>query len=324
MDFDLGNLEKVEVRKVWTSESSEFTPWLAREENLRLLGKTIGFELELEAQEKEVGPFRADILCKETLNDSWVLIENQLDRTDHKHLGQLLTYAAGLKAVTIIWIAHPFTDEHRAALDWLNDITDDRFNFFGLEIELWQIGNSKKAPKFNIISKPNDWVRSVTEMANKATTEDLTVAKQTQLEFWTEFKIYCENTDVKFRPTKPLPQHWMNIAIGKTGFKLTAIASFWNSETESFDKNELRTQLEIYDDKSKEHFSAFENQKIQIESDFGKELTWYKTEESKTCRIYTRIDADLEDRDQWPEYFEWLTKNMNQLYKTFHQRIREL
>jgi hypothetical protein len=107
---------------------------LAREENLKLLGETIGVDLELEATEKNVGPFRADILCKDTATGHWVLIENQLEPTDHKHLGQLLTYAAGLDAVTIVWLAKEFTDEHRATLDWLNQITDDKFEFFGLEI----------------------------------------------------------------------------------------------------------------------------------------------------------------------------------------------
>src|SRR6267143_4897369 len=118
---ELGRLHKVDLREAWTSESSGFTPWLAHEENLKLLGEAIGMELELESQEKEVGPFRADILCKDTANDNWVLIENQLDRTDHSHLGQLITYAAGLNAVTIVWIAERFTEEHRAAMDWLNE-----------------------------------------------------------------------------------------------------------------------------------------------------------------------------------------------------------
>lgn len=98
----LGRLEKVELRNAWQSESGDFTPWLAREENLKLLGEAINLDLELEAQEKNVGPFRADILCRDTASDEhWVLVENQLERTDHGHLGQLLTYAAGLKAATI-------------------------------------------------------------------------------------------------------------------------------------------------------------------------------------------------------------------------------
>jgi hypothetical protein len=153
--ISLGRLEKVDLRDIWTTEATDFTPWLARQENLAVLGETLGIELELEAQERAVGPFRADILCKDIGTDRWVLIENQLERTDHVHLGQLLTYASGLEAVTIIWIAARFTEEHRSTLDWLNRITDESFRFFGLEVELWRIGTSAAAPKFNIVSKPS-------------------------------------------------------------------------------------------------------------------------------------------------------------------------
>ena len=138
--------------------------WLD-DENIGLLSETIGLELEVEAQEKHVGPFRADILCKDTVTDSWVLIENQLERTNHTHLGQLLTYAAGLDAVTVVWIAERFTEEHRAALDWLNEITAEGFSFFGLEIELWRIGDSPMAPKFNVVSHPNDWTKTVSRIS---------------------------------------------------------------------------------------------------------------------------------------------------------------
>src|SRR6187399_1351764 len=128
---ELGRLERVDLRNIWANEAMHFTPWLALENNLSLLGEAIGIDLELEATEKNVGPFNADILCKDTVNGNWVLIENQLERTDHKHLGQLITYASGLKAVTIVWIANPFAEAHRSALDWLNEITDEKFNFFG-------------------------------------------------------------------------------------------------------------------------------------------------------------------------------------------------
>src|SRR5688572_6347136 len=142
MSTKLGRLERVNLREAWTNEAYDFTPWLALPENLRLLSDVVGIELEVEAVEKNVGPFIADILCKDTLTDGWVLIENQLEKTDRRHLGQVLTYAAGLKAQTIVWIANPFTDEHRAAVDWLNEITDDHLKFFGLEVELWRIGSS--------------------------------------------------------------------------------------------------------------------------------------------------------------------------------------
>ena len=115
------------------------------------------------------------------------MIENQLERTNHTHLGQLITYAAGLRAVTIVWVANPFTEEHRAALDWMNDITDTRFNFFGLEIELSRIGNSPLAPKFNVVSKPNDWSKTVTEGVTRV---ELSETQQLQLDFWTAFRTY--------------------------------------------------------------------------------------------------------------------------------------
>src|SRR3984893_14482083 len=109
-DQQLGRLERVELHDIWASEAASFTPWLARSENIAILGETLNIELELQAQQRAVGPFRADLLCKDIDTDRWVLIENQLERTDHTHLGQLLTYASGLDAVTIIWIAARFTD----------------------------------------------------------------------------------------------------------------------------------------------------------------------------------------------------------------------
>lgn len=186
---ELGRLEAVDIRDVWSDEAQNFTPWLAEEDNLALLSKTLGMELELEAQEKPVGPFRADILCKDTADNSWVLIENQLDGTDHKHVGQLITYSAGLQAVTIIWIARDFADEHRAALDWLNEITTDDFRFFGLEIELWKIGDSHMAPKFNIVSKPNDWSRSVRQATRGG---DLSESGMLYRNYWSELKDYLK------------------------------------------------------------------------------------------------------------------------------------
>ena len=147
MNVPLGRLERVDLRAVWVNEAGDFIPWLAQEENVELLGETLGLDLEVEAQEKNVGPFRADILCKDTATGAWVPIENQLERTDHSHLGQLLTYAAGLEAVTIVWVARAFTEEHRATLDWLNEISDERFNFFGLEVEVWRIGEFDARPE---------------------------------------------------------------------------------------------------------------------------------------------------------------------------------
>jgi hypothetical protein len=323
MTGSLGRLEKVDLRTAWVSESGSFTPWLAQPENIALLGETLCLELELEAQEREVGPFRADILCKETGNDTWVLIENQLERTDHTHLGQLLTYAAGLEAVTIVWIAQAFTEEHRATLDWLNEITEERFNFFGLEMELWRIGDSAPAPKFNVVSKPNDWTRQVTRGVS-ALNRELTPNRQTQLDYWTVFRESVRESGSFIKPTKPLPQNWMNIALGRSGFKLAAVASFCDSVADSWASHELRAEVVIETESSKAYFKALLERKAGLEHDVGEPLIWYNPPESRMCRIFFRRGADLNNRNDWPEQHAWLRERLERLHKTFGPVVRQL
>jgi hypothetical protein len=313
-------LEKVPLREAWASESSDFTPWLAREENLRLLGETIGMELELESQEKEVGPFRADILCKDTATDNWVLVENQIERTDHSHLGQLLTYAAGLNAVTIVWIAQHFTEEHRATLDWLNEHTDDNINLFGLEIELWRIGDSPIAPKFNIISQPNDWSRTIQQAAASGTISE---HKQLQLRFWTAFKQYMEEKGSFVRCQKPAPHHWFNHAIGRSGAHLESIVSAWNSLTDKAGP-EIRAQLYLNGPSAKAEFAALEQKKETIEKALGFPMTWHNQENTAMCRIYTRQDANFLNESLWPQQFEWLRQHLETMHRVFAPIVKNL
>ena len=150
-------------------------------------------EFELDSHEKDVGSYSADIFCKNSADDTWVVIENQREKTDHSHLGQILTYAEGhTNSVTVVWIAQRFTDEHRAALDWLNEVSTESAQFFGLEIEVWRIGDSRPEPKFNIISKPNDWTQS-----DKAQRTELTSTQALQLEFWHRFRDYMLDTETR-------------------------------------------------------------------------------------------------------------------------------
>ena len=318
---NFGRLIPVNPRQAWQSEADDFTPWLTERENLTLLGKTIGIELEFEAQEKSVGPFRADILCRDTATGDWVLIENQLERTDHTHLGQLITYAAGLRAVTIVWVANPFTEEHRAALDWMNDITDTRFNFFGLEVELWRIGDSPLAPKFNVVSKPNDWSKTVAEGVSRV---ELSETQQLQLDFWTGFRTYASEHAVSINPTKPLPQGWMGLAVGRTGFGLHAIASLWNSEREHYDTNEVRAELQISNSQSHSYFALLKAEKDEIQTKLGFSLTWYAPPDQKMKKIYARRDANLQDRKSWGELQEWLTTRLDHMKQVFGPRIQRL
>ena len=268
-DVQLSRLEQIDLRKIWKSEPDHFTPWLSN--NLDLLGDTLGIELELEEQEKGVGPYRADIVCKEEGTDNWVLIENQLEATNHTHLGQILTYAAGLNAVTIAWIARRFTDEHRAALDWLNENSTENLQFFGLEIEVWRIGDSPSAPKFNIVAKPNTWTKGG---ANR--TRELSPRRQLQLDFWIGFREYVLEHRTQITPTKPQARHWMTMSVGRTGFQLAAIASFSDSGGGGYDGHELRAELAIKDrDYYKEYYDLLLAQKADIEEEMGQALTWY-------------------------------------------------
>lgn len=314
----LGHLERVDLRDIWTTEATDFTPWLARAENLAVLGETLGIDLELEAQERAVGPFRADILCKEIGTDRWVLIENQLERTDHNHLGQLLTYASGLEAVTIVWIAARFTEEHRATLDWLNRITNESFRFFGLEVELWRIGNSPAAPKFNIISKPNDWSQSVAQAARAIDDAELSETRIAQRAYWAALNPMLDAAGGPVSGNrKPQPQSWMAYPIGRTGFALGAVMIR--------PKNQVRAELYISGDLAKSFFALLRGQQEAIERELGYPLEWEELPSRRDCRIASYLSAvDPEDEADWPRQHQWLAKRLNDLHRVLAQRVRAL
>ena len=316
----LEKLVKVELREVWSGEATEFTPWLAEKENLDLLGETLCIALELEAQEKDVGPYSADIFCKNTADDSWVVIENQLEKTNHSHLGQILTYAAGLSAVTVVWIAKRFTDEHRAALDWLNEISSDSAQFFGLEIEVWQIGESLPAPKFNIVAKPNEWTRG-----DRIRPQPLTPNQQLQLEFWQGFRNYLQDRETPIEPSKPQPRHYMDIGLGRSGFRYSAIASLYDSAVGGYSSQELRACLYIYDTKyAKSYFELLKHEKTQIEKEMNRDLVWYNPENAQACTIYVRKSTNLKDLSERPNQYAWLIENLEKIHQVFSGRVMNL
>lgn len=148
--------QNVTPREFWFHEARDFTPWLA--ENLSLLAESLNMALEFEEREKSVGNFRADLVCRNIADGSRVVIENQLTCSDHSHLGQVLTYAAGLQATTVIWVAEEFRKEHRATLEWHNEITAKRFRFFGVELRTWRVQASRYV-EFAITAKPESWMQ---------------------------------------------------------------------------------------------------------------------------------------------------------------------
>jgi hypothetical protein len=309
----LGKLEKSDLRSVFISEPRDFTPWLAEEANLAQLADSLGIdELELEATERSVGPFKADILCKDTRSGHWVLIENQLSRTDHAHLGQLLTYAAGLQAVTIVWIAAPFTEEHRAALDWLNDVTDERVRFFGVEIELWRIGDSQKAPRFNVVSRPNDWAKSVIPPSALTETQEL------QLEYWTKFREYMENNpgNVRRRSTPVATASW-TFAVGRVGFTLLT--------TINIRRKWISAWLDMSGPNAKRCFHLLHEEKEKIEEEFGEKLDWRELPGKVGSQVALVLKpADPSDRKDWRRQHGWLRDRLERFHAVFRPRVKQL
>ena len=314
----LSRLVRVDVKEVWKHEAEDFTPWLAEDDNLRLLGETLGMELELEAVEVGVGNFSADIVASDTADGSKVVIENQLEKTDHSHLGQILTYAAGLHALKVVWIARRFTDEHRAALEWLNENTRENIRFFGLEIEVWKIDSSPPAPKFNIVVQPNDWTKS------QPTTE-LTPTKKAQLDFWRGFVDHAKEHASNFCPTAPQPAAWMSLAIGKTDFGLQAIASSWG---EPDDQPELRAEFVLYRHKAAGRYKTLEGQRAQIEEEFefgDDRLVWQESADTILRKIYCRTQVpNWLDEGQREASYQWLTERLDRLHEIFRDRIATL
>ncbi len=285
-------------------------------ENITLLGEAIGLELEVEAQEKNVGPFRADILCKDTLTGHYVLIENQLERTDHVHLGQLLTYAAGLDAVSIVWVSTMFTDEHRAALDWRNRMTIESANFFGLEIELWRIGDSPVAPKFNVVSQPNDWTEAVAQQAASVSSSELTETQKLHLDFWTQLRQFMDARGSSIHIQKPSKDHWTNVAIGRSYFTLVVL----NGMRDKF--SELH--LTVWGPHAKTFFHLLQQQHREtIEASLGP-LEWRELPNAKESQVALRRSANPTGRSTWPELNEWLASNIERWGEVFRPIVKSL
>jgi len=314
----LSRIERVSLRDCWQNEATDFTPWLASEENIALLADTLGLnELEVLSQEEHVGPFRADILCVESGTGRKVLIENQLEKTNHTHLGQILTYAAGLDTVTIVWIAERFTEEHRAAIDWLNKITDKDFNFFGIEIQLIKIENSPAAPVFDIIAKPNDSTKEARNSTSSSSSENRSEVENFRYDFWSAFREYMNNNPTRlFKTQSPSFNHWMNISIGRSGFQITILVNTREQK--------ITIQLYMSDDENKTYFDSLFNQKDDAETAIGRKLDWRRLDGKKLSTIDLSRKFDLGDETKQEEIFQWLKENIEKFVSYFKPIIKDL
>lgn len=264
--------------------------------------------------EQQVGRYRADIVFTDSETKRRVVVENQLTRTDNNHLGQLLTYAAGLDAATVIWVAEVFTEEHRAALDWLNEHTHDDLSFIGIEVELWRIGCSHPASRFNVVAKPNNWTRSMRKTARG----ELSETRLMQVEYWRAFRDHVVAAGGPVRVTDcDRPRNSAEFAVGKSNFRVCAVMLRKTKQ--------VRAELYILGQPAKRYFEDLQAQSEQIQSELGYPLEWEDMPEGKDCRIAVYLDdADPENREDWDRQHRWLAERLNDLHRVFSARVKAL
>ena len=315
---NLGKIQKVELREGWPNEASDLTPWLAK--HPELLSETLGIgDLEVKETEKSVGSYRADLVLEGV--DGTVVVENQLGHTDHDHLGKLITYGAGERAQTVVWLARSFRDEHRAAVDWLNDISEGT-DFFGVELELWRIDDSRPAPRLNVVAKPNDWSR---EAARTRRTDQRSPTKETQVRYWTAFRKVLLSAEGPAKPQKAHPQNWLIMTIGRTGFHLAAGTNSqesWIRAELYFSHTPLKKQAPFRD--ANAYFRALEQDREAIDRELPHQLKWEDLPDSGSCRVATYRKCDPTDESDWPAQHEWLADRLHSMHRVLAPRIKVL
>lgn len=311
--MNLGKFQQIDLREYWGNEATDFTPWLAKEENIAILSETIGIDIEVEDTEVSIGSFKADILGTDS-NNNKIIIENQLEKSNHDHLGKIITYASGVNASVIIWICSKITEEHSRAIDWLNEHTDENINFFAIEIELWKIDDSNPAPRFNIICRPNEWAKTTRVRAEPKV---LSGTKSLYLEYWTYLFDYFNQRGTCFSLRKPAARtkDIYKINIITRGF---SIVLFLKSPG-------IGCDLWIEGDNTKKAVFKLKEEKEIIDKEIGKELYWEEPEEKFSAITVSREgNGNIEDREQWEEITKWLKKYAELFYKTFSDRVKNL
>ena len=284
----LGKLVEVDIRNVWKHEQYEFSKWLASEENINELGDTLNLTLTDVETEKFVGNYRCDILCKDEITGKVVLIENQLEPTNHDHLGKIITYASGLDASVVVWLVASAREEHASAIEWLNKHTDDDVSFFLVEIHAYKIGDSDPAPQFKIIEQPNDFVKSVKAISKNS---DISDTEKKRLEFWTQFNEVLEERGKPFNRRKATTDPWYNVAMGSSECSISI--DLVNKE------HKIRVGVWISDNKNL--YDNFYNNKDEIEAKCGFSLTWDRLENKKASLACTYINGlDFDNQDNYP------------------------
>jgi hypothetical protein len=308
---NLGRLSRIDPRDVWKSESADFTPWLA--ENLDRLAEALGLDLELSRSEAAVGDFSVDLLARDLGRDRIVIIENQLEPTDHTHLGQIITYAAGLEAGVVIWVSPEFREEHRQALDWLNRVHEGQTEFFGVLVELIRVDDSKPAVNFRPVAFPNQWSREAGSSRGEVSPKRAAYQQFFQ-------RLLDELRDKhKFTNARAAqPQNWYSFSTGVHGF----VWSF------SFSQGG-RVRAELYidtgdADRNEQILNSLMNERAILEKEFGEPLVWEPLEEKRACRVACYRGGSIDSpAEQLEDIHAWAVDRLLRFKRVFGPRLRE-
>lgn len=270
VNMKLGELKKVDLRELWPHEALDFTKWLAKNENIERINRVVGLTLTNIRTEVSVGSYNVDIACEDITTGDQVVIENQLTKTDHTHLGQIITYASGLNAKYVIWIVKAARDEHQSAVEWLNKSTTQDVHFFLLELQVLKIGDSDPAVTFNVLEQPNDWTKMLSSSSGDKKVTERKVALK---EFWSTLNEVIEERNT-FNPRKPSMDHWYNLPLGTSQCHLS-MAIITKGK---------KVRFEVHIPDNKELYDFFYSRKDEIEERFGDKLMWDRLDKKKASR----------------------------------------
>lgn len=306
----LSKVKKLNPRDIWKHEALDFTQWLVKEENIDNLCEVLDLNLENIKAESSAGRYNVDIVADEVDNNCKVIIENQLESTDHKHLGQLLTYASAFDASIIIWLVTDYTEEHRQAIDWFNRNISESISFFLIQIEVIKIDDSQPAPVFKIISEPNNWGKNVKKSSSGDKVSDL---KLMQKDFWSDLKTYATKNrpNLSFGRT-PRAQHWYNISFGTSRCHIAL--------TINTTKNYIGCEIYIRNDMKL--FENFYKNKDEIKNNIQSELEWMELPDATASRIQSKFHCDPKDKSKWDNYHEWCVSEVSKFSSEFIKFVK--
>ena len=309
---NFSELKQIPLREVWQHEASDFTPWLA--ENIQILGDALGMDLEIIDREASVGDFSLDLLAQDLGSTRTVIIENQLTQTDHDHLGKLLTYAAGFDASIVVWISEEVRNEHRQAMEWLNQRTDTETQFFAVVVEVLKIDDSNPALDFKLVVFPNEWQKS----KKQKTATSLTPRQEKYKDY---FQVLIDELREKHKFTKARaaqPQNWYTFSSGIRGIGYGA----------QFARGgRVLAYLNIYQDvqgNNRDLFDALEKRKAEITANFGGPLEWNRADDQQVPWLAVFRDGSIESPDnELEEIRQWHVTNLLKLKKVCQPEIEQ-